>query len=159
MNIADFIPEQEKIKKKPESRYKKPDSIKQFEAQYKVFHYSTKNIPDNLQTDFKFSDKTANGLTKLILAYFKMKGGFAGRVNTQGNYSEKLGKFIKSGAKRGMADITAVINGKHISVEVKIGKDKPRESQIEVKREIEQAGGVYMFVNSYDSFLMQINAI
>jgi hypothetical protein len=38
---------------------------------------------------------------------------------------------------------------------VKIGKDKIRESQLKVKREIEAAGGVYLIVRSFDDFLEQ----
>ena len=77
-------------------------------------------------------------------------------LNTQGTYNKKLGKYIYSGAKRGMADISAVINGKHISIEVKVGKDKPRPEQLKVKEQVEQAGGVYIFVSSFDNFLSQI---
>ena len=54
-----------------------------------------------------------------------------------------------------MADINAVVKGKSISIEVKIGKDKIRESQLKVKREIEAAGGVYLIVRSFDDFLEQ----
>jgi hypothetical protein len=55
-----------------------------------------------------------------------------------------------------MADITAVVNGRHVSIEVKAGGDKPRPEQMKVKRQIEHAGGMYIFVHSFDDFLGQI---
>ena len=77
-------------------------------------------------------------------------------MNTQGNYNAKLGKWVKSGSTRGMADISAVVDGRSISVEVKIGKDKVRESQLKVKAQMEKAGGVYLIVRSFDDFIEQI---
>ncbi len=84
-----------------------------------------------------------------------MNGCFGARINTQGNYNAKIGKFVRSGSTKGLADINAVVKGKSISIEVKIGKDKIRESQLKVKREIEAAGGVYLIVRSFDDFLEQ----
>ena len=143
-------------KKKP---YLKPDSIKEFEQIYQAWHYCGKNIPEHLQSDFKFDDKTANGLTKLIMAWLKVNGHFAARINTQGNYNAKLQKFVRSGSTNGMADINAVVQGRSISIEVKIGRDKIRESQLKVKSEIEAAGGVYIIVRSFDDFRQQFENI
>jgi hypothetical protein len=55
-----------------------------------------------------------------------------------------------------MADITAVVNGRHVSIEVKTGRDKPRPEQMNVKRQIEDAGGIYIFVRTFEDFLEQI---
>jgi Holliday junction resolvase len=55
-----------------------------------------------------------------------------------------------------MADITAVVNGKHVSIEVKTGRDKPRPEQMKVKQQIEHAGGIYIFVRTFEDFLEQI---
>jgi predicted transcriptional regulator len=55
-----------------------------------------------------------------------------------------------------MADITAVVNGRHVSIEVKTGRDKPRLEQMKVKRQIEHTGGIYIFAHSFDEFLEQI---
>jgi hypothetical protein len=88
-----------------------------------------------------------------------MNGYFSARINTQGNYSQKLKRFIHSGAKRGMADVTSIINGRHVSIEVKSGRDKLRPEQWKVKDEVEAAGGIYMVVSSFDNFLEQINPL
>lgn len=156
MNL-DFIDIQ--TKKKPvKNRYIKPDSVKVLERLH--FEAKRKKHPDTpylVQT--KFRDDTANELTKCITAWLNLHGCFAGRVNTMGTYNQKLGKYVKSGSKRGMADITAVVNGRHVSIEVKTGKDKIRPDQEKCKSEIEQAGGIYITASSFDSFLEQINRL
>lgn len=145
-------------KRKPKPRYVKPDSIKKLEQDYKAWHYSQRNIPDKLHMDFKFVDNTANGLTKAIMTYLKINGHFAARINSGATYDPRLGIYRKgSGATTGMADINAVVNGKSISIEVKIGKDKMRESQKIVKEQIEKSGGIYIFVRSFDDFISQFN--
>jgi len=90
---------------------------------------------------------------------FGSDGHFAGRVNTTGTYSQKLGRFIHSGARKGMADVTAVINGLHVSIEVKTGNDKLRPEQMKVRDEVKAAGGVYMVVTSFDNFMEQIKLV
>jgi hypothetical protein len=57
-----------------------------------------------------------------------------------------------------MADITAVIKGQHVSIEVKYGRDRIRPEQMKVKQEIEEAGGRYIIASSFDNFLEQIKA-
>lgn len=153
------IPEYKIRKVRKKKPYSKPDSIEAFQDKYRIWFYSTKSIPEKLQSQFKFDDKTANGLTKLIMAWLKVNGHFAARINTQGNYNAKLGQFVRSGSTNGMADINAVVNGKSVSIEVKIGKDKIRESQLKVKSEIEAAGGVYIIVCSFDDFRQQFENI
>jgi len=148
--------EQSKKKKQRKAPYRKPESIKLLEndlmAKKKAKH------PDNpypVKTIFR--DDSATGLTKCICKWLEMHGHFSARINTTGTYNQKLGKWIHSGSKKGMADITAVINGKHISIEIKAGRDVPRPEQLKVKQEVEAAGGVYIFVRSFDDFLTQIN--
>lgn len=149
------IPEYKVRKQRKAKPYSKPESIKEFEWEYDIWYYMDRKIPEGLQIKHKFDDKTANSLTKLIIEYLRMNGCFGARINTQGNYNAKIGKFVRSGSTNGMADINAVVKGKSISIEVKIGKDKIRESQLKVKREIEAAGGVYLIVRSFDDFLEQ----
>jgi len=145
-------------KKQPKARYAKPDSIKELEQ----LHFAVKkaenpNVPYPVKTTFR--DDTANELTRCIIAWLKINGHFGARVNSMGTYSQKLGKYIRSGSRKGMADITAVITGKHVSIEVKTGHDRMRPEQWKVKSEIEQAGGVYIVASSFDNFLEQINGI
>ena len=156
--LIDFLDkyEENKTKKQRKPSYWKPESIKLLEnellqkkkAKYPNNPYPVKDI---------LRDDTANELTKCVCKWLELNGYFSARINTTGTYSAKLGKWIHSGSKRGMADITAVINGKHISIEIKTGNDKPRPEQLKVKQEVEAAGGVYIFVRSFDDFLIQIN--
>jgi hypothetical protein len=143
--------------KRAESRYIKPESVKNLERDYFAFKYRENVIPENCRFVTKFRDDSANGLTKCITTWLRLHGHFAGRVNTTGTYNSKLGKYIHSGSRKGMADITAVIAGKHVSIEVKFGRDRMRPDQMKVKQEIEQAGGIYIVVSSFDSFLEQCN--
>lgn len=158
MNISEFIPAA-KPKKKAKPPYRKPNSIKEFELEHKRWYYSNRNIPVELQTKSSFRDDTGNALSKIILEWLRVHDHFGARINTQGNYSPKLKRFIKSGSTVGMADLTAVIAGKHISIEVKAGRDRARPEQLKIRNQIQSAGGIYIFVHSFDDFLQQIKEI
>lgn len=159
MNITEFLPET-KPRKTPKAPYRKPESVKQFERQYQQWHYRDKKyFPPEFQIKQTFRDDKANDLTKLVSAWLKLHDYFSARVNTTGTYNARLGKFIRSGSTNGMADITAVIAGKHVSIEIKAGNDKPRPDQLKVQEQIQSAGGIYIFVHSFDDFLQQIKAI
>ena len=155
--IIDFLEQQYQMKpkRKPKVPYRKPDSIRELER----LHFEQKRMrnPDMpFPVKTKFRDDSANGLTRCITAWLQLNGYFAGRVNTTGTYNQKLGRYIHSGSKRGMADITAIINGRHVSIEVKYGKDRICPEQLKVKKEIEAAGGVYIIASSFDGFIEQI---
>jgi len=142
---------------KKKRRYIKTHLIKEFENQY--FNYEklkSPNFPNYARVKTSFRDDTANGLTNCICKWLTMCGHFAARVNTTGTYSMKLKRYIHSGSRNGMADITAVVNCRHVSIEVKIGKDKLRREQMKVKDEVENAGGFYIVVSSFDNFIEQI---
>jgi len=134
--------------------YSKPDSLRQLER----LHLERKNAkrPGFAHIKTTFRDDSANALTRSITAWLQLHGHFAARVNTTGTYNQKLKKYIHSGSRRGMADITAVINGRHVSIEIKHGKDRILPEQLKVKSEIEQAGGIYIIASTFDNFLQQI---
>ena len=155
MNL-DFI---DAVKKKqPKTRYVKPQSLKELETlNFKAKQEKYPGNPAVIKPSYR--DDSANELTRSISAWLKLNGHFAARINTMGTYSTKLGKYIRSGSKKGMADLTAVVNGKHVSIEIKIGRDKMRPDQLRVKAEVEGAGGRYLVVHSFDDFLKQIQNI
>ena len=144
--------------RKSKVRYQKPESLKELERIYfemkKVRH---PNNPAVIKTNFR--DDTANELTRCIIAWLKINGHFGARVNTMGTYNQKLGKYIRSGSRKGMADITGIISGRHVSIEVKKGRDKMRPEQIKVKAEVEASGGAYIVTTGFDDFLNQINKL
>jgi len=158
--IADFLNEldRQRGKKVRKAPYKKPQSIKKLETD--VFEAKKLKRPNNLAVLKPIlRDDTANGLTNCICQWLKYNGHFAARVNTTGNYSKKLGRYIYGGSTCGMVDISSAINGKSVQIEVKVGKDKPRPEQLKVAEQVRTAGGFYIFVKSFDDFLLQINEL
>ena len=114
----------------------------------------------------KFTDKTANSLTKAIVKWINLNGYQAERISTSGRWvdnskivtdvlgnSKKIGsgKYIKGSGTKGSADISATIKGKSIKIEVKM-KDKQSEAQKEYQKAIERAGGIYFIAKDFDSF-------
>ena len=115
------------------------------------------------------SDKTANGLTKCIIDWITFKGGYANRINTQGQarvkkiprYNILTGKteyrdsvtWTPSTTRIGTPDIDAIIKGKAVKIEVKIGKDKLSEAQKKHLEDIARAGGLYFVARDMDSFV------
>jgi hypothetical protein len=96
----------EDLKKVPKPRYIKPASIKELER----LHYADKQAR---QPDIKpawrpktiFRGDSANGLTKYIVTGLQLHGFFDRRVNTTGTYNPKLGRYIHSGIRKGMAGL------------------------------------------------------
>jgi hypothetical protein len=100
---------------------------------------------------------TANGLTNFIVNFIDWTGGHANRISSAGRYipgTNKFdgGMFIPSTTKKGTADVSAIINGKAVMLEVKVGKDKPSEAQLNVQNQVRAAGGVYEFVSTPEEF-------
>lgn len=125
------------------------------------------NLPEAVRVPGKYNDKTANGLTKCIVAYITFMGGFATRVSTTGQmrptgktevFAGKL-KWVYGTTKRGTPDILCVLNGKQLAIEVKIGKDKQSPAQIEVEKQINAAGGHYWIARDFQSFYEWINTL
>ena len=124
-------------------------------------------LPEAARVSGKFSDKTANGLTKCIVAYITLSGGWATRVTTTGRmipsgqtevFAGKM-KWIHGTTKRGTPDIMGVLNGKNLAIEVKIGKDKQSEAQKQVEADINASGGFYYIAKDFESFYQWVNGL
>jgi len=102
-----------------------------------------------------YSDKTANGLTKAIIDFIIFSGGDANRINTQGQLRKIRGemKWTHGSTRRGTADIHAIFQGRHISIEIKIGSDRQSEAQIKEAERVRNAGGLYFVAKNMESFL------
>lgn len=94
----------------------------------------------------------ATALTLQIVDYLNDQGHYATRIVTAGIFNEETGKWEKSGAERGTADIHACIYGQHVSIEIKIKRDNLRKKQIEVRQRVINAGGQYIAVKTYQDF-------
>lgn len=102
-----------------------------------------------------YNDKTANGLTRCVMDFLKFHGFYANRISSTGLMrKDKAGqlKWTKGGTRPGVADIHAVIAGRHCSIEIKTGRDVMSQHQHAEKKRIEAAGGVYVVVSSMDQF-------
>ena len=84
-----------------------------------------------------------NGITKLIVDYLRYVYGSKSirRISSEGKWRQGIG-YIRS-ENKGMSDIEGMVNGKFLSLELKIGKDKQRDSQKARQIEVENDGGIY----------------
>jgi len=119
---------------------------------YKENYPGFKYIPEVLNL-LKATSKS-NLLTKTIINYLKWCGYFAERINTTGIY--RNGKYTYSGGTTGSADISAIINGQSVRIEVKIGRDKQSEAQKRYEDKVTQAGAQYWLVHDFTEFLNKI---
>lgn len=138
----------------------------------KVKHPS---FPDHAMPKVKYSDTTANGLTRAIVDYLNLIPQCAGwRVNNTGIYQEAkpvkgdqnegirnrpvmTKGFWRPGARKGLADISGIYKGKSLQIEVKIGKDKLSPDQIKMMEEVKAAGGLYYVAQSFSEFYEWFN--
>jgi len=129
------------------------------------------NMPVKYIPLFKYTDKTANGLTRCIIDYLTLQGYQAERISTTGRmvdntktFTNVLGitkqigskKWIKGSGTKGSADISATIKGKSVKIEVKIGKDRQSEHQKKYQESIEKSGGIYLIATSFEQFINNI---
>jgi hypothetical protein len=126
------------------------------------------SFPDHAIPIPKYSDKTANGLTKCIKDFLNNSGWQAERINTTGRmiddskvvtdvvgFQRKVGtvKWIPGTGTKGSADLSATIAGRSVKIEVKIAKDRQSEYQKQYEQSITQAGGVYIIARDFDGFI------
>jgi len=127
-------------------------------------------VPDYAIPKTKYSDKTANDLTKAIVDFINLsRTGQAERINSSGRRWKIRGRerWIPTAGQKGTADISATklieIDGRRIgikvAIEVKMGKDRQSEAQRQYQHQIEQAGGVYLIATSFEQFIEAWNKI
>lgn len=123
------------------------------------------STPEHARPITRYQDGSANNMTKCIIDFLRFKGFQAERINTTGTYRPGKtvvdvlgrnrtfgGKYTRSGITRGSADISAVIQGKAVKIEVKHGRDKMSEEQERYRESIEAAGGIYYTAKNYPAF-------
>jgi hypothetical protein len=104
---------------------------------------------------YECNDRTANGLTKIIIHFLKWRNHHAERINVVSRQIK--GKYIKSTMQKGTADISATIFGRSVKIEVKIGKDRQSDLQRQYEHQIIDAGGYYYIATDFDSFIIWYN--
>ena len=115
----------------------------------------------------KYRDDTANGLTKCIIHFLKIRGHQAERINNTGRpidkrheFTDVLGnrrqvgsiKWIPGSGTNGTADVSATIAGKSVKVEIKVGRDRQSQAQRRYQEEVTAAGGIYVVASSFEGF-------
>lgn len=115
----------------------------------------------------KYTDNSANALTKCVIDFLNMLGHQAERINTMGRMldnrktvTDVIGrqktigstKYIPTTGTKGSADISATINGKSVKIEVKYGKDRQSADQKAYQEQVEKAGGTYYIARDFQSF-------
>lgn len=127
------------------------------------------NTPEKYIPLTVWQDNSANSLTKSVIAWVQYMGGQAERISSQGQYREggKIqvgtgelahtkqlpGKWTPGQSTKGTADISATIRGRSVKIEIKYKKDRQSEAQKQYQQAIERAGGVYIIVRDFDSFV------
>lgn len=143
-----FLTPQIKPKKAP---CRKPEAVKELERmadnEARRLHPTCPHLAPRT-----FRDDTANHLTKCVVEYIRLSGGFASRISNQGTYNSKLRKYIPSTSRKGLADVMATYQGKSLHIEVKVGLDKQSEAQKKIESEVSRSGGHYFIAKNFTSF-------
>ena len=135
-------------------KYQKPETVKQLEDKYFIWEYAKKShIPEYARVKERYRDDTANGLTKCIIRYLTMQGAFVTRLNSTGIYRQDIQKFVPNTQRKGMPDVYALIGGKTLFIEIKIGYDKMSPEQLKVQKESEANGASYIVARNFTDFL------
>lgn len=129
---------------------------------------SKTKMPPNYVPKDRFTDRTANGLTKCIITWLQINGWQSERINTMGRMIDKrhrvtnvLGQsytigsigYIPTTSTKGSADISATVKGHSWKIEVKIGADRQSPEQIRYQQDIERAGGIYLIARDFTGFI------
>jgi len=125
------------------------DQLKQMELD--EFKRKYPNVPSYAIPKAKAKKSPANQLTADIVKWITMNGGWATRINIIAR--QVKGVYIPSTTETGTPDIIGCLNGKFFSVEVKIGKDRQNEEQLNVQKKIERAKGFYFIAKDFDQFM------
>jgi hypothetical protein len=119
-----------------------------------------------------FRDDSANSLTNCIIQFLQLSGHQAERINSTGRridtrqtFEDVIGRsrtigsshWIKGTGQKGTADISGVIAGRSVKVEVKFGRDRQSQAQKNYQQSVEDAGGLYVIATSFEQFLNWYN--
>jgi hypothetical protein len=100
----------------------------------------------------KFSDKTANDLTRAIVRTFQLHGHFATRLQSTGQYRDDLSQWVASQQRAGMPDVSATVRGRSVYVEVKHGADRLSAQQRDTIAALEQSEAMVYVARDFAGF-------
>ena len=138
------------------SCYRKPQAVKDLERlAHDRFRTEHPNFPEYAIPPQSYRDDTANGLTRCVVEFVRFHGGQAERIFTTRVPEQRRGRIVsrKSNTTNGRADISATLAGRSVKMEIKIGADRQSEAQRRYQVAIERAGGLYVIVKDFTSFV------
>ncbi|MEI8087158.1 MAG: hypothetical protein WCG93_13190 [Paludibacter sp.] len=157
------------------ARYIKTFAVKELERLvFEKKQIKHPSIPIELLSRETFRDDTANKLTACIIKFIQLKGGQAERISTTGRVIDRskivtdtigimkrigTAEYIPGTTTNGSADISSIIKGFTVKIEVKIGKDRQSPAQIKYQEAVESAGGLYFIAKDFTSFLEWFNSL
>ena len=72
-----------------------------------------------------------------------------------GVYDQRAGCYRKFNGRKGVADITACVNGVCFQIEVKFGKDKMSDDQKDFAKDFEYCNGKYIVAKTFCQFVKE----
>jgi hypothetical protein len=138
-------------------------------------HSRTKypTMPESVRSTRNYTDRTSTGLQKCIIDFLNFSGHQCERIAVTGRYIDNSkvvtdvlgskrrigsGKWIRSSMQKGSADLSAIIFGRSVKIEIKM-KDKQSPDQKAYQQQVESAGGLYWICHSMDEFITLFNGM
>lgn len=110
------------------------------------------SLPEHARTTTKHNDTNANRLTAAIVAFIRLSGGTATRVQTQGQYDPRTKRFRHGTTRKGTPDVIGALAGRYVGIEVKYGADRMSADQKAMREEITAAGGLHGIAKNFPCF-------
>lgn len=116
------------------------------------------SVPDHALPRTRYSDKDANGLTKCVVDFVNLQPAcLAWRSGNAPVFDAKIGQHRAGNVRKGVADVTAIRQGRAWQIEVKVGADRLSDHQKKFAAEVEAAGGIYCVATSFEGFVRRWN--
>lgn len=137
-----------KKQEKPVNAY---DKHREAYMKYRDERY--KNVPEHARVPYSgYNDRSANSLTKMVQDFMKWNSHMCTRMQSQGQWDQRLGIFRRGTVTRGAPDLIGIINGTSVHLEIKYGKDKQSTHQQSFQQMVERSGGKYFIVKTWPEF-------
>ncbi len=94
----------------------------------------------------------SNLLAKQVVAYARLHAKAVAYRISYGYYVDDKGRRRATGQTPGLPDVWAIINGRPVGIEIKIGKDTLKPDQLDRMREFKQCGALFWIINDFKTF-------
>ena len=131
----------------------KSDRVKEVENLF--FEY--RKAKDHDAAKKYYSDETTFGLEKLIINYAFLRGYHAEKVTSMGRQilKDETPVFVRNNNTTGQADLSLIIKGRAVKIEVKnkfTGDHYQSPAQKRYQKRVESAGGLYVIIRDFEQF-------